>query len=94
MLISVMHSLFRMVSESEDSPSRIMQALNKQLCRDNDANMFVTFFSGVLDLKSGKLRFCNAGHDRPLVVGDTVEELKAVSNLPLGVFDTTEFDEQ
>ena len=94
MLMSVMHSLFRMVSESEDSPSRIMQALNKQLCRDNDANMFVTFFSGVLDLKSGKLRFCNAGHDRPLVVGDTVEELKAVSNLPLGVFDTTEFDEQ
>ena len=45
MLMSVMHSLFRMVSESEDSPSRIMQALNKQLCRDNDANMFVTFFS-------------------------------------------------
>ncbi|MBP5382049.1 MAG: SpoIIE family protein phosphatase [Bacteroidales bacterium] len=94
MLMSVIHSLFRMVSESEDSPCRITQALNSQLCRDNDANMFVTFFCGVLDLKSGRLRYCNAGHDRPLMVGEAVEELDAVANLPLGVFGTTEFEEQ
>ena len=94
MLMSMIHSLYRMISESENSPSLIAGALNRQLCRDNEANMFVTFFLGVLDLHSGKLRYCNAGHDRPLLAGDSVQVLDAAANLPLGVFDTTEFEEQ
>ena len=84
MLMSVIHSLFRIVSEKEESPSRILSVLNAQACRDNDTNMFVTFFVGCLDLYTGKFRYSNAGHDKPFLISpDTVFEEEAVQ-LPFG----------
>ena len=94
MLMSVIHSLFRMISKKEESPSRILNVLNKHLCSRNDNNMFVTFFAGCLDLYTGKLNYCNAGHDKPFLLSSSVSLLPAKANLPLGVFDTTEFEEQ
>ena len=94
MLMSVVHSLFRTVSQKEESPSRILSALNPQICRGNDSNMFVTFFVGCLDLYTGHLRFANAGHDKPFLLTDQASLLQAKSNLPLGVFPNTEFEEQ
>ena len=46
--------------------------------------MFVTMFIGVLDLPTGHLRYCNAGHDRPVVVGGEILAEKA--NIPVGLF--------
>ena len=94
MLMSMTHSLVRMISATEDSPSRMIAALNSQLCRNNDSNMFITFFLGVLDLPSGLLRYCNAGHDRPILLTDKAAELPALANLPLGTFEDTVFTEQ
>lgn len=94
MLMAVAHSLFRLVSEHQDDPSVITQALNEASCKDNRSNMFVTFFTGVLDLASGQLRYCNAGHDRPILVGDTVEDLPVKANMPLGVFDDFVYEAQ
>jgi sigma-B regulation protein RsbU (phosphoserine phosphatase) len=63
-----------------------MQNINESLCRGNESNMFVTFFIGVLDLPTGIMRYCNAGHNPPLIKkGDSVEPLPAKANLPLGV---------
>ncbi len=94
MLMSVNHSLFRVLSQKSESPSAILKALNQELCRGNDSNMFVTFFAGCLDLYTGKLHYANAGHDRPYLLTDSVEMLLAKSNLPLGVFPDTEFGDQ
>ena len=94
MLMSVIHSLFRMVSEREESPSRILKVLNAQACRDNDTNMFMTFFVGCLDLYTGRFRFSNAGHDKPFLLTDSVSVLEVKPNLPLGVFPDTAFDER
>ena len=94
MLMTVTHSLFRLVSEHDDDPARIMQAINESACRDNRSNMFVTFFVGSLDLATGCLRYCNAGHDWPFVVGRTVEALPVEPNLPVGVFDDFVFKAQ
>ena len=94
MLMSVIHSLFRMVSMREGNPARILRALNDQICTGNDSNMFVTFFTGCLDLYSGRLRYANAGHDKPFLLTDTATLLPAKSNLPLGAFPGTEFEEQ
>ena len=94
MLMSVIHSLFRMISMKEESPSRILSILNRNLCNGNDSNMFVTFFAGCLDLYTGKLNYCNAGHDKPFLLTSSVSLLQANANLPLGVFPTTEFEEQ
>lgn len=94
LLMSVVHSMFRTISQKEESPSRILEDLNRHMCRGNDSNMFATFFVGCLDLYSGQLRFGNAGHDKPFLVGRDVALLPVKSNLPLGVFPDTEFVEE
>ena len=88
------HSLFRMASDHEDQPAEIMRVLNEEGCRGNESNVFVTFFIGVLDLQDGRLRYCNAGHERPIVLTGTAEELKVESNLPLGIFTDCTFKQQ
>ena len=60
----------------------------------NDTNMFVTLFVGVLDLTTGKLRYCNAGHDAPLLMGQEVKLLPCDSNLPIGVMADFSFEQQ
>jgi len=91
LVMAVTHSLFLSISSHESHPARIMQGINESLCRGNESNMFVTFFIGVLDLPTGLLRYCNAGHNPPLtIIGDLVEQLPAKANLPMGVI--AEFD--
>ncbi len=48
-------------------PSRVMERANEVLSEDNPECMFVTVFLGVLNLSSGVLRYCNAGHNPPLL---------------------------
>ncbi len=93
MVVSMTHSLFRLVSKKEESPSRILRALNEELCRGNSSNMFMTYFVACLDLYSGSLSYASAGHDRPFVVTDKVSMLEAKSNLPLGVYPGIRFEE-
>lgn len=87
LVMAVAYTLFRSISAHETNPARIMQALNETACQRNEQNMFVTFFIGVLDLPTGRLRFCNAGHDLPFVIGKTVMNIQAKPHLPLGVMD-------
>lgn len=94
MLMSVAHSLFRMVAQKEERPSRILQALNHELCRGNDSSMFMTFFVGCLDLYSGVLDYGNAGHDKPFLLTDRIDMMQTKPNLPLGVFPDIHFEEQ
>jgi serine phosphatase RsbU (regulator of sigma subunit)/anti-sigma regulatory factor (Ser/Thr protein kinase) len=94
MLMSVAHSLFRILSQKIDNPSRILEFMNKELSRGNDSNMFITFFVGCLDLYSGELRFSNAGHDKPFVISSDISLLPSKSNLPLAAFPDTQFEEQ
>ena len=94
MLMSMVHSLFRMVTQKEESPSRILTQLNGEMCRGNDSNMFMTFFVGCLDLYSGELEYGNAGHDKPFLLTKDVTMIPAKANLPLGVFPDTHFEEQ
>lgn len=94
MVMAVVHSALRMLSEQEEAPARIVGELNREACRNNATGTFVTLFLGVLDLSTGHLRYCNAGHDRPILVGDSVEELPALANVPVGVFDDVVYQEQ
>ena len=94
MLMAVVHSMLRMLSEQEEAPARILGELNREACRNNATGTFVTLFLGVLDLSTGRLRYCNAGHDRPVLVGDSVEELPALANVPVGAFDDATYQEQ
>lgn len=49
-------------------PSEIMAKVNINLCRNNNENMFVTSWLGILELSTGNLRYCSAGHNPPVIV--------------------------
>jgi len=46
-------------------PASITATANREISRDNSEMLFITFFAGLLDLETGLLHFCNAGHDPP-----------------------------
>ena len=94
LVMAVMHTLFRSISAHESNPSRIMHALNETSCQRNEQNMFVTMFIGVLDLPTGRLRYCNAGHDKPFVISEEIKQLTAKPHLPLGVMDNMVYTTQ
>ena len=80
---------FRLSADMGLPPDEIVGRINALLCKDNDTCMFVTLFVGRIDLASGKLEYCNAGHP-PLVVirpDGTAEPLAAKRNVATGVAD-------
>ena len=94
LVMAVTRTSFRNLSASEDSPGKIVRAMNESLCAMNESSMFVTYFCGVLDLANGRLRYCNAGHNPPLVLSDSMKVLQVEPNLPLGIMSGMEFKEQ
>ena len=92
--MAVTRSLFRNISQHVSKPEQIINALNQAQSEGNDTNMFVTLFVGVLDLKTGKLCYCNAGHDSPLLLGSKVTILPCECNLPIGVITDFTFEQQ
>ena len=95
LIMSVTQTLFTHIASREDNPARIMEYMNETACRNNPQNIFVTLFIGVLDLLTGHLRYCNAGHDVPFCIhGQTAEQLKAVANIPIGLFDDYKYQMQ
>jgi sigma-B regulation protein RsbU (phosphoserine phosphatase) len=72
-----------------------MKNINIGSCRNNKTNMFTTLFLGVLDLPTGHLRYCNAGHEIPFVIDDgKMTPLPTVANLPVGAFEDSEYQLQ
>ncbi len=68
-------ALFMMISKTlinnktkpDMSPGEILTEVNRLLCINNDAAMFVTAFLGILNIKTGEFRYSNAGHTPPFV---------------------------
>ena len=69
---------------------------NDRLCANNDGELFVTAFSGVLDLTTGKFIYVNAGHNPPLIRrhGNNFEELPMELNFVLGGWEDWQYVQQ
>ena len=91
LVMAVTRAIFRTVSARESMPDRIMTTMNKTMADMNESNMFVTLFVGVLDLPTGRMRYCNAGHDAPLLVGVGVGRLPCDSNIPVGIMSSWKY---
>ena len=76
LIMAITQALFRNIASREDNPAHIMRRLNETACRNNKRNIFVTLFVGVLDLPTGHLRYCNAGHELPLIGQSEVKSEK------------------
>ena len=79
-------SLFRAYSTGEDMPDRIVSKMNKDLNENNESCMFVTLFVGILDLVTGVLRYCNAGHEAPIIIHQETQKLPVDRSFPVGAY--------
>jgi sigma-B regulation protein RsbU (phosphoserine phosphatase) len=95
LVMAMIRSLFRSVSAHEERAERIMQLMNDPLTEQNEQDMFVTFFIGVLDLETGMLNYCNGGHNAPVLMQkDGVRTLDVLPNLPIGIVSGFEYTGQ
>lgn len=79
----------RNLAENGKSPAEIFSQANHLLCDGNDAEMFVTAWIGILDLKTGDMVCANAGHEYPAILraGGDYELLKDKHSLALAAMD-------
>src|SRR5215218_4829852 len=78
------------------SPGEVLERVNETLYARIPPNMFVTCFYCILDPKSGRLSYANAGHDLPYVLrgsGGECEELRA-RGMPLGIMPGMGYEEK
>ncbi len=94
LVMAVTRALFRTASTRESQPERIVEIINATISADNESNMFVTLFVGALDMPTGRLRYCNAGHDAPILIGSGTGMLPCDSNLPVGIMPDWKFSVQ
>lgn len=74
-LTAVMKQLFQAIAAIEDAPERIAERI---------AQKGIRFFTGVIDLETGALSYCNKGHEMPLVVAEDIQRLEGPMTLTPG----------
>ena len=94
LFMMVTKSLFRAYSSDECMPDRIVSQMNHNLSENNHQRMFVTLFIGVLDLSSGLLRYCNAGHEAPVIIRHEASRLPVNRIFPVGAVRNTPYQTQ
>ncbi len=74
------------------SPAEILQRVNKMVCINNDANMFVTVWLGILEISTGKLTSASAGHEYPIInINGRYELLKDKHGLAIGAMEFSKY---
>ena len=86
--------LFRAMAKHHYSPAEICTRINDELTENNENGMFITMFIGLVDINTGRLDFCNAGHNPPVLGGDADggNFLQMVPNAPIGLWPGLEFE--
>lgn len=77
------------------SPAKILARVNRELCRQNHAGMFVTIFCGLLNCRTGSFVYCNAGHNAPFVLSQTgaLAQLKERGGIALGAVESARYED-
>ncbi len=77
------------------SPKQVLESANKQICMNNQLEMFVTVWLGILDLKTGIITATNAGHEKPIIKqpGKDFEILNDKHGFVVGGFASTKYSE-
>ncbi|MBI3756913.1 MAG: SpoIIE family protein phosphatase [Deltaproteobacteria bacterium] len=93
LFMSVTKTWLRVIASKQSRPAAVLAELNTELCRDNDAGMFVTLFYGILHLRTGALEYSSGGHNPPYVLTRTgaVEPLAKTKGMALGVLRDTSY---
>ena len=86
-------TMLHWLAASATCPARLLSDLNRALCADNDACMFVTLGLGLVDRERGEVLYASAGHENPILVtpGERAERLELEGGSALGLFEEAEF---
>ena len=88
---TMLHASYRLGSSE---PGEILEQVNNILYPDIPPNMFVTCLAALLDSRSGRLQYANAGHDLPYLRHvDGVSELRA-TGMPLGLMPNMSYEQK
>ncbi len=60
-------TLIKNAAQACFSPSAVLETVNNRLCENNDADMFVTVWLGILEISTGIITCANAGHEYPVI---------------------------
>lgn len=97
LFMSATRYLFRSMTGASVTLAQAVANINRSLCTDNAGCNFVTFFYGCLDLQTGNLEYCNAGHNLPIIYSarqGTATFLKNTDDgMPLGVYEEAEYED-
>ncbi len=77
-----------------DEPHRVLQAANRRILSDTVNDLFVTVFYAVLDPQNGRLIYCNAGHNPPLLLqsqNGNAPLLLTRTAIPLGILEEVQW---
>ena len=87
--------LFQTMAKQGMMPAEICTRMNDALSgKDNENGMFVTLWLGLVDLKTGHLDYCNAGHNPPVIVGGDHhgDFLEMIANAPIGLWPELQYE--
>lgn len=94
LFMAITKTLIKAAAEKNTDPAVMIDKVNDDLSRDNPNCIFVTLLIGILDVRTGEVRYANAGHNPPAVLraegageGRAVEMLRAISGPAAGVMD-------
>lgn len=65
LFMMISKTMLKSAAQAGLSPKAVLERVNNQLCENNDAEMFVTVWLGILEIPTGKLTCANAGHEYP-----------------------------
>ena len=87
LFMAVTQTLQRSEAEKLREPGPLVSRINELLSRNNETMMFVTYFLGILDVRTGEVRYTNAGHNPPCIrrAGGALELLSTRHGPALGV---------
>lgn len=95
MFISAGRQMIKTAMTSGKSPSEALTDVNRQLCGENSANMFITAWLGLLEIDTGKLRYANAAHNPPVIIQNCqCRYLNSSPNFFLAGFEDTVYTDE
>lgn len=94
LFMALSRTTIRSVASGERTPAQVLELANELILKDSQADLFLTALYATVDLRSGRLVYCNAGHHPPLwyrANEDRIESL-ASGGIALGVVNDIRLD--
>jgi sigma-B regulation protein RsbU (phosphoserine phosphatase) len=93
LFMAISKTVIQNVAMSELDPGKILFEVNNNLQRNNDAMMFATCFLAIIDIRTGEVKYSNAGHNPPLIFRNdrAIEYTGEVKSLPLAIVEDTQY---